>query len=160
MDQLEPARRRGGDGAGCGPPSGVCEVLNLNYRDGWLFALGAEYAYSPLLTLRGGVGYEISRIEDSTRDILVPDSNRVLVSLGASYKYSESITVDLASAHIFFDDAPFCIASQAGNGGSSHCNGGTSPAAILLRGDTDTAVDILSVGSRYKFSSAGGGGNR
>ena len=47
-------------GAGCGP-SGACEVLNLNYRDGWHFALGAEYAYSPLLTLRGGVAYGIRR---------------------------------------------------------------------------------------------------
>jgi long-chain fatty acid transport protein len=137
-------------GPGCGP-SGVCEVLNLSYRDGWLFALGAEYAYSPLLTLRGGAAYEISPIEDRTRDILVPDSNRVWVSLGASYRYSESITVDLAYSHIFFDDAPFCIASQSGNGGSSHCNGGTPPAAILLRGDIDAAADILSVGLRYRF---------
>jgi long-chain fatty acid transport protein len=137
-------------GAGCGP-TGVCEVLNLNYRDGWLFALGAEYAYTPLLTLRAGVAYEISPIEDSTRDILVPDSNRVFLSFGASYRYSEQITVDLAYSHIFFEDAPFCIASQASNGGSTHCNSGTPPGAILLRGDSDTAVDILSVGLRYKF---------
>ena len=121
-------------GAGCGP-SGACEVLNLNYRDGWLFALGAEYAYSPLLTLRGGVAYEISPIEDSTRDILVPDSNRVWVSLGASYRYSDHITVDLAYAHVFFEDAPFCIASPAT--GSTHCNADTPPGAILLRGDSE-----------------------
>jgi long-chain fatty acid transport protein len=136
-------------GAGC--PAGVCEVLNFNYRDGWLFAVGAEYAYSPLLTLRGGVAYEISPIEDHTRDILVPDSNRVFLSIGASYKYSASITVDFAYAHVFFDNAPFCIASQAGNDGSSHCNSGTPQSAILLRGDSDSSVDIVSVGLRYKF---------
>ena len=135
-------------GAGCGP--GACEVLNLNYRDGWLFALGAEYAMSRLLTLRGGVAYEISPIEDSTRDILVPDSNRVFVSLGASYKYSDHITLDLAYAHIFFEDAPFCIASPTANG-TTHCNASTPAAAILLRGDSETAVDILAIGLRYRF---------
>lgn len=135
-------------GAGCGA-AGVCEVLNLNYRDGWLFALGAEHAYSPQLTLRGGVAYEISPIKDSTRDILLPDSNRVWLSLGASYKYSDHITLDFAYAHIFFEDAPFCIASPAT--GSTHCTGGTLPGNILLRGEADAAADIVSVGLRYRF---------
>jgi long-chain fatty acid transport protein len=135
-------------GAGCGP-SGVCEVLNLNYRDGWLFALGAEHAYSPLLTLRAGVAYEISPIKDGTRDILLPDSNRVFLSLGASYKYSQHITLDLAYAHIFFEGAPFCIASPTT--GSTHCAASTLPSDILLRGDSETSVDILAVGLRYRF---------
>jgi long-chain fatty acid transport protein len=137
-------------GGGCGP-TGVCEVLNLNYRDGWLFAVGAEYAYNPLLTLRGGVAYEISPIRDSTRDILVPDSNRVFVSLGASYRYSEQITIDLAYSHVFFEDGAFCVASQSANAGSSHCTGSTPPGAILLRGDAEVSVDILAVGLRYRF---------
>jgi len=137
-------------GAGCAA-GGICEVLNLNYRDGWFFALGAEYAWSPLLLLRGGVAYETSPIQDSTRDILVPDSNRVFVGVGASYKYSEKIIIDFAYSHIFFDDAPFCIASAAANGGSTHCNAATPAAAILLRGDADSSVDIVSVGLRYRF---------
>ena len=135
-------------GSGCGP-AGVCEVLNLNFRDGWFFALGVEYAYSPALLLRGGVAYEISPIEDDTRSILLPDSNRVFLTAGASYKYSEQIILDFAYAHIFFEDAPFCIASPAT--GSSHCNAGTPAAAILLRGSADSDVDIVSVGLRYKF---------
>jgi long-chain fatty acid transport protein len=137
-------------GSGCGP-GGVCEVLNLNYRDGWFYSVGAEYSYSPALTLRGGVAYETSPIEDRTRDILVPDSNRVFLNLGASYKYSEQVVVDIGYSHIFFDEAPFCIANAAVNGGSTHCSGSTSPAAVLLRGDIDTSVDIVSLGLRYRF---------
>jgi long-chain fatty acid transport protein len=132
-------------GAGCGP-SGICEVLNLNFRDGWYFSLGTEYAYSPELLLRGGVGYEISPIEDSTRDILLPDSNRVFLSAGASYKYSDQIILDIAYTHIFFDDADFCIGS---GGGSTHCNSGTT--TVLLSGDADVTVDIVALGLRYRF---------
>jgi long-chain fatty acid transport protein len=126
-------------------------VFNLNYRDGWFYALGAEYAYSPALVLRGGVAYEVSPIEDRTRDILLPDSNRVWVSLGASYKYSEQIIVDFGYSHIFFDDAPFCFASAAANNGSTHCNSGTRPTAVLLSGGSDSSVDIVSLGLRYRF---------
>lgn len=132
-------------GSGCGP-SGVCEVLNLNYRDGWLFAIGAEYAHSPTLLLRAGIAYEISPIEDNTRDILLPDSDRVFLSAGASYRYSDRIIVDLGYSHIFFDDAPFCIGS---GGGSTHCNPGTT--TVLLQGSSDTSVDIVALGLRYKF---------
>jgi long-chain fatty acid transport protein len=136
--------------SGCGA-GGVCEVLNLNYRDGWFFSLGAEYAYSPAILLRAGVGYEISPIQDSTRDILIPDSNRVFLSVGGSYKYSEQISVDLAYSHLFFEDAPFCIAAQRANGGSSHCNAATPPPAVLLRGSSDNSADLVAVGLRYKF---------
>ena len=137
-------------GSGCGA-GGICEVLNLNYRDGWFYSLGAEYAYSPTLLLRAGIGYETSPIQDRTRDILIPDSNRIFVSAGGSYTYSEQISFDLGYAHLFFQDAPFCIASAAQNGGSSHCNAGTSPPAVLLRGSADNSADIVAVGLRYKF---------
>ena len=137
-------------GSGCGG-TGVCEVLNLNYRDGWFYSLGAEYAYSPTLLLRAGVGYETSPIQDSTRDILIPDSNRVFLSAGASYKYSEQISVDFGYSHVFFQDAPFCIASAAQNGGTTHCNAATPPAAVLLRGSSDNSADLVALGLRYKF---------
>jgi long-chain fatty acid transport protein len=137
-------------GSGCGA-GGVCEVLNLNYRDGWFYSLGAEYAYSPTVLLRAGVGYETSPIQDSTRDILIPDSNRIFLSAGASYKYSEQISVDLGYSHLFFQDAPFCIADPTRNNGTSHCNAGTAPTAVLLRGSSDNSADLVAVGLRYKF---------
>jgi long-chain fatty acid transport protein len=111
-------------GSGCGP-TGVCEVLNLNY--GWFYSIGAEYAYSPTVLLRAGIGYETSPIQDRTRDILIPDSNRVFVSAGASYKYSEQISFDFG------------------------CSAGTPAGAVLLRGSADNSADLVAVGLRYKF---------
>ncbi len=128
-------------------PGGVVETLNFNYRDQWLFAIGAEYAYSPSLTLRTGVSYEISPIQDSTRDILIPDSNRIGVSVGGTYRYSDRVKFDLAYQHLFFEDnAPFCMAPNVGTG-TTHCV--PASAYTYLSGTADVAVDLISVGAKY-----------
>jgi long-chain fatty acid transport protein len=134
--------------SGC--PGGVCEVLNLNYRDGWFYSIGAEYALNPQLTLRTGVAYETSPIQDSTRDILLPDSNRVHLAAGASYKYSEKITLDVGYSHLFFQDGTFCIANALING-TTHCNAATPAAAVLLSGKAEVSTDLFAVGMKYKF---------
>jgi long-chain fatty acid transport protein len=135
--------------AGC--PGGVCEVLNLNYRDGWFYSVGAEYIVHPGLTLRAGIAYETSPIQDSTRDILLPDSDRVELAAGASYRFSERITLDVAYSHLFFQDGSYCIASAALNGGTTHCNAATPAAAVLLTGKPDVSVDLLAFGMKYRF---------
>jgi len=136
-------------GSGCVTGT-VCETLNLNYRDGWKYALGFEYLYSPALTLRTGASYEVSPITDKTRNILIPDSDRIGVSAGATYKYSDKISVDLAYSHLFFDEGKFCIANPLTNGGTSHCKATTTSPSLV--GTTDVAVDLVSVGLHYKWS--------
>jgi long-chain fatty acid transport protein len=131
-------------------PGGVCETLNLNYEDGWFYSLGVEYKWSPNLTLRSGVAFEESPIKDATRSTLLPDSDRVWLSVGASYRYSDRITVDLAYSHLFFDDAPICVASPAT--GSTNCTANTPPFAKVFLGNADNSVDIFSVGMKYKVS--------
>src|SRR5262249_1051287 len=116
---------------GCGP-TGICEVLNLNYRDGWFYAIGAEYALSRALTVRTGIAYETSPIRDRNRDLLLPKSNRFHWSAGASYKVTDQVSVDVGYSHLFFEDGTFCIASPPANGGSPHCNAGTPASAVLL----------------------------
>jgi long-chain fatty acid transport protein len=59
---------------------------------------------------------------------------RVHLGVGASYKYSDRVTVDVGYSHLFFQDGPFCIANAALNGGSSHCTAATPAAAVLLSG--------------------------
>jgi long-chain fatty acid transport protein len=124
---------------------GVCETLNFNYRDQWYFALGAEYAWSPSLTVRTGVNYEISPVDNSNRTILLPDSNRLGVSVGGSYRYSDRVTFDLAYTHLFFDDAPFCMAN---GGGTRHCISSV-PQTLLLQGSANTSVDMFSFAAKY-----------
>ncbi len=83
-------------------------ALTGNWHDSWLYSVGLEYDVNQKLTVRTGVAFEKSPIQNATeRLIQVPDSDRWWVSGGATYKWSEKMTFDFAYTHIFFDDAPF-----------------------------------------------------
>lgn len=67
-----------------------------------------EYDWSPDLTLRTGVAYEISPIDDPTKRLIsIPDSDRVWLSAGLTYDYSASTTIDLGATYIYLEDSEF-----------------------------------------------------
>lgn len=129
-------------GPGCAGPGATLNNLPLNWDDGWFFSAGLEHQYNSQITLRGGVAYEISPIDtDEGRTIRVPDADRVWVSAGLSYKYSEWTTVDLSYAHVFVEDAT----TIQGEG------------PLTLVGEVDSSADILAVGVRSKMDWLFGG---
>ena len=55
----------------------IGKSLTANWHDSWLYSVGLEYDYSQKLTLRTGVAFEKSPIQNATeRLIQVPDSDR------------------------------------------------------------------------------------
>jgi len=119
-------------------------TLPFEYSDGWFFSIGGEYAYSDTLTLRAGVGYEISPITDRVRTPRLPDNDRVWTSVGLSYKPMANLSVDLAYTHIFVDDTPVNVGP-----GNPWFNPGLP---IIYNGSASSHVDILSLGVRYRFN--------
>ncbi len=80
----------------------VASSLDLGWHDGWFFSAGAEFAYSERLTLRTGFAYETSPIQAADeRSLRVPDSDRLWASVGAGYKWSDTVGLELAYTHIF-----------------------------------------------------------
>jgi len=132
-------------------PLGTVNRINFNYRDSWSVSVGAEYQYSPDITVRAGVAYDVAPITDFERDSAVPDSNDVVVSVGGSYRWSDSIRVDVAYAHVFFEDANWCIGSPLDTG-TTHCVGGAQD--VLVRGSSDNSADVFSVGLKYSQAPA------
>ena len=124
------------------PVNGTPETLSLDYEDGYFYSVGVEYKYSPATTLRAGLAYEESPITDETRSVLLPDSNRIWVSLGATHKLTEKITIDLGYTHIFAEDAPIC--RQAPN---EPCSGG----APFIVAEGEASVDIIAASFKYKW---------
>jgi len=90
-------------------PIGPIGTQPFNWSDSFLYSLGAEYSYSPRWTFRAGLAYEESPVTDRTRGTRLPDNDRFWTSIGASFKWSEKLTVDVSYAHIAMRDARIAI---------------------------------------------------
>jgi long-chain fatty acid transport protein len=114
-------------------------TFDFQWSDGWIFSVGGEYDYSDKLTLRTGVAYEISPIDDPTKRLAqTPDSDRIWVSVGATYKYSDAMSFDVGYSHVFFDDTT--MNRQPANG-----------APLPLIAQVDSSADIVSVSLKTKW---------
>ncbi len=117
----------------------IIDVFPLDYDDGWLFSGGVEYAWSPDTTLRGGLGYELSPISDEVRNVSLPDNDRLWLSVGATTRLTEKITVDLGYTHLFVKDAP--ITAEFGG-------------QTLLEAEGTGDIDIVSASFKYNWGGA------
>ncbi|MGV6871748.1 OmpP1/FadL family transporter [Pseudochelatococcus sp. B33] len=115
-------------------------ALKFQYDDGWFFTLGAEYAVNERLTLRGGLGYELSPISNAVRNVRIPDADRLWTTVGASYKWNDRLTFDVSYAHLFVKSAPVRIVP-----------GHIDYVGLPFVADLKPSADIVSVGVRYAW---------
>ena len=118
-------------------------ALPFQFRDGWFYSVGAEYLLDAKTTLRGGVGYEISPITDRVRMPLLPDNDRIWLSVGASYKMLPNFIMDIGYSHIWVKDANINISPTSGNPWFS---------GVTYIGNASASINIYSVGFRYMFN--------
>jgi long-chain fatty acid transport protein len=133
-----------GHAAVSNPATAGLAQLPFGYKDGWFFSLGGEYKATKELTLRTGIGYEISPVTDKVRSTRLPDNDRLWLSLGASYEITERFALNASYSHVFVKDANINIAA-----GNPNFNG-----AISYVGKSKAHVDILSIGLTSKWGDA------
>ena len=127
-----------GPNALCPTNGRLITSLPLGWHDGWMFSLGGEYKRDDKLTLRSGLAYEISPIQNATeRTHRVPDVDRLWTSIGATYKWSDKMAFDFAYSHIF----------GIGDDGIDRVD----PAGRRFIGKVDSQVDIVSVSLKMKL---------
>ncbi len=72
-----------------------------HWKDSWLFTLGADYTINDAVTVRGGVGYEISPVDDDKyRSATIPDTDRLWLSLGATWHVNNKLQGDFGLAYL------------------------------------------------------------
>ena len=107
-----------------------------------MVALGGEYQYNDALKLRSGVAYENSPIQNATeRTQRVPDVDRLWLSAGATYEWSEKITFDLGYSHIF----------GIGDGAIDRTSTLPGQGTFNFIGKVDSSADIISASLKMKI---------
>lgn len=75
--------------------------IENDWQDTWLFSIGADYKINSAFTVRGGIAYETSPIDDqSTRMAVIPDTDRVWLSLGASWYATKDLQFDVGATYL------------------------------------------------------------
>ena len=77
------------------------------WHDSWRFSAGGEYALNEKWTLRCGFTFDERTVTvHADKKTMMPDSNRIWVCCGFSYKWNDHFTVDFGYNHIFFEPSP------------------------------------------------------
>ena len=125
-------------------------VIPQNWKNSWMFALGANYKYSDALMLRTGIAYDQSPVpSDAMRNPALPDSDRYWLSLGANYKLDKQNSIDLSYSYIFFKNANTNYSDVCAPYGLGLCpytgNGETTT------GSYKTSMQMLGVQYNHRF---------
>jgi long-chain fatty acid transport protein len=108
-----------------------------NFRNTWRGSVGANYRYNDQWTFRGGVAYDQSPVRDQFRTPRLPDNDRTWLAVGAQYKFSPSLALDLGYAYIWVKDP-----SMNQNEGNTAANG-------LISGSYRSNVNIVGLQLTY-----------
>jgi long-chain fatty acid transport protein len=110
-----------------------------NFRDTWRVGVGGNYRYSDAWSIKLGVAYDQTPVNDTDRTPRLPDGDRTWLSFGGQYRLSKAGTLDFGYAHLFIKDA------------SINQNAGNTTAFGLISGTYKGSVDILGVQFAYRF---------
>ncbi len=116
---------------------GTQNVYPQAYKNSIRVAVGATYQYDDCWKFKLGTAYDKTPTRDALRRISVPDQNRTWGSLGAQYRFTKNLALDVGYAHLFFKKAtindPAPIVIGAGALGQS------------LQGTSRTSVDLVGI---------------
>ncbi len=121
-------------------------VKQENWEDSYRFAVGTTYQLNEKMSLRGGVAYDMSAVSDANRTLTIPEMDRLWLSVGMGYAFSENFDMDLGFTYIFADESPV-VEPRPGieSDNSSALFGGT------FSGTTSGNIALLGVQATYRF---------
>ena len=114
----------------------VLGTEDYHWSNSSLYSLGAEYDISPTLTLRGGIGRDYTPTHDANRTPRLPDNDRDLYSIGATWHATPNLSIDAAYMRVNLKDAPINSTSSTG---------------ARLTGQVAGNANVFGLGASYKF---------
>jgi long-chain fatty acid transport protein len=109
--------------------------VNEDWKNAWMIGAGVDYYHNENWTFRAGVAHDEGAVKRPvTRTARIPDSNRWLTTIGASYK-SGNWQLDLSYGHMFWK-----------KGRINNLASGTT-----LNGEFKTGLDLAGVSLQYNF---------
>jgi long-chain fatty acid transport protein len=99
------------------------------------YSVGVDYRHNSQWQFRAGVAYDETPVPNAQRRTpRIPDNDRIWVSVGATYQYSETLILDTAYTHLFVNEVDIDDTNDSG---------------YNLSGEFETAIDIFAIQLRW-----------
>lgn len=118
------------------PGGAVLGQEPFEWEDSIFYSVGGEFDFSEAFTFRFGVGYDESPTHDATRTPRLPDQERMVYTLGATWNVSPQLSIDAAYMRVEID-SPY-VNTESASGSN-------------LVGMFDGNADLLGIAARYRF---------
>lgn len=112
-----------------------------DFRNVWGVSVGAQYVVDEAWTVRGGLEYDQSPSRDAYRSTRIPDADRIWAAVGATYRFSDRVAVDLSYVHMFVKSEPINRTNEFP----------LLVTTVETVGTTKTSSNVLGIGLRGSF---------
>lgn len=116
---------------------GVLGNEPFQWKDTNFYSLGGEWDLSPSWTLRAGIAKDESPTNDTYRTPRLPDKDRKIFTIGATWNVTDAFSVDAAYMRINVDDPTI--------------NGARSSSGSTLTGVFNAHADLFGLAAQFKF---------
>lgn len=122
-----------------GVENGGVTTINLNFKDTWHVALGAQYQASDEWLFTSGVAYDSSAVDSQDRTVILPVGEAWRFGAGAQYAVNDSLTLDAGLTFMWLGDLSVSQGSVTSRRG-------------LVQGSYDSALfTIMNLSASYRF---------
>lgn len=125
---------------------GMKDIKEENWEDNYRFAVGTTYQLNNKVALRGGVAYDMSAVNDTNRTLTIPETDRLWLSTGVGYQWSQNLSIDAAFTYIMAKDADV---KEPRNGIAS--DGASVPFGGTYEGQITGSIWLVGVQANYRF---------
>jgi long-chain fatty acid transport protein len=120
--------------------NGITSVNPRNYEDSNIYRFGLQYRYNDRWTLRGGVYFDESPVQDGYYAPETPRNDAIGYTAGATYNYSKNLQMDVSLLILTFDNEE--------NSYDYYEEGGVT---IPFGGTYDSSANSIGFGLSYKY---------
>ena len=83
----------------------LSSYVPMGWKDVWAFSVGGSYQLTEQWLLRAGYMLDQSPVQDDTRTVRSPDSDRNWYTFGANWKPNKTLSVDVSYAYVSLKDS-------------------------------------------------------
>jgi len=120
------------------------DVTEEGWKDTMFYSLGAIWKLSPVWSVKAGLAYDRSPVDNQSRTPRIPDSDRTWISAGVGWNLPGNTTLDFGATQIIAPDVKLGLQSGNAQSDPNYFRGN-------LSGTYKVGITVFALSARHQF---------